>query len=1050
MTIPYTFHPNLVLRSPKKKLEIVIENDEFLRKACTDKTFLEALFLASPVLHAELIKYAAGIIPSSKDIKKLKFSLAKYYLRMSSRCTPFGLFAGCSVATWSETDTLIKFNVKNTVRHTRFDMHYLCALSQHIASLPFIKNELRYYPNSAWYKLGDEIRYVEYKYKNGKRHHLITSVMASEYVLNILQKAANGITAKEIVEILVTEDILIEEAIDFVEELIKSQLLVNELEPAITGEDFLSQIIKVLYKLHINNSEELNGIIILLEKVQKLLLNIEVAVDNDVAVYQEIIYLIKQLNVAFEVSKLFQTDMSFSLIENNVNIKLQKDIIECLDIINKLGTVQENENLESFRKRFYARYEDAEISLLEVLDTESGIGYIENEGGSIMPLIDNISLSGSEIKDAKLQWNKREQYLMNKLLYATSTNAYFIELDINDIDSFKNNWDLLPPSLSVTFKLIDNGKIFLESASGSSAANLLGRFAHGNSDIHQIIKDIIINEDVNNMPVIFAEIAHLPESRVGNILLHPAFRKFEIPFLSKSSVGTENQILLQDLYISVKNNEVLLHSKKLGKQIIPRLSTAHNYSFKALPAYQFLCDLQLQGKQNSIYFDWGALQNQYKFLPRVIYKNCIVHAASWNFEKIDIEALLTSENEILNTNIEAFKKKWKLPDLIVLADNDNELLVNLNDKLMTEIWIDIVKNRQTFTIKEFLGGTKNVPVIDENNKIYCNQFIATLLRNTPAYNFPIFNERKEYDKEIQQNFSLGTEWLYFKVYCGVKGADIILNDAIHPLVNMLLQQGKIDSFFFIRFSDPDFHLRIRFHIPSIEMVWEVVQLFYQHLKPLLEERYISIIQPDTYKRELTRYGSITMPLSENLFFYDSIAMLKFLQFTEGDEREALRWLWAIRAIDQLLNDFGVDIDNKFILMEQIKNSFHAEYNADRFLKEQLSNKYRTYRKQVEDVLNPALDETSNMAEILQLLRVRSVNIASTIVKLKDFESYGQMEVSITELLPSYIHMLVNKIVSANPRVHELVIYDILFTYYRSTIAKTKEKIVKFAKEISPC
>jgi lantibiotic biosynthesis protein len=41
------------------------------------------------------------------------------------------------------------------------------------------------------------------------------------------------------------------------------------------------------------------------------------------------------------------------------------------------------------------------------------------------------------------------------------------------------------------------------------------------------------------------------------------------------------------------------------------------------------------------------------------------------------------------------------------------------------------------------------------------------------------------------------------------------------------------------------------------------------------------------------------------------------------------------------------------------------------------------------------------------------------------------------LLISYIHMLVNRIVSANPRLHELVIYDMLFMYYSTCLAKEK-------------
>ena len=1046
MTVPYYFHDNLVLRSPKKNLQLTIENDNLIEELYNDKEFLEALFLASPVLYTALNKYINEKNTATKDIKKLKISLAKYYLRMSNRCTPFGLFSGCSVAQWNNGNTAIKIDTKKSSRNTRFDMHYLCALAQHLATLPVIKDALLYYPNSAWYKTGNEIRYVECRYVDGKRHHLISAVMASEYVIAILKKAVNGIKIDEIIQLLVAEEIGTEDATEFVNELIDSQVLINELEPSITGREFLYQIIKTLKKINVNNNLLISHIVNLLEKIQLLLRTIDVTINKDIAAYQQVIDIVKQLEVVFDNSKLFQTDLSFSLEENVVDIKLQQEIIETLGILNTLSPSPGNTNLKSFCKRFYERYEDAEIPLLEVLDVESGIGYLENNTSIIMPLIDDLAITPKAIMETQLTWTLRDQYLMKKLLSSITDNTYSIELDAKDLGGFKNEWDSLPPSLAVAFRILDDDRIFLENANGSSAVNLLGRFAHGNNAIHKLIKDIIVSEDEQNPNIIFAEITHLPESRIGNVLLHPAFRKYEIPFLSKASVISQNQILLQDLCISVKENSVQLRSKKLDKQIIPRLSTAHNYSFKALPVYQFLCDLQLQGKQGGIYFDWGVLQEQYKFLPRVTYKNCIVHAATWNFEKSDISDLLASEGEVLTFLLEAFAVKWKLPALLILADSDNELLINLQDKLMIEIWLDTVKNRPAFILKEFLAGTKNVPVKDESNKIYCNQFIATLLKKESSYPLSTFSETNISQKVVQQNFSLGTEWIYFKVYCGAKTADIILNEAISPLVNILLAQHKIDSFFFIRYSDPNFHLRIRFHVINMEDVWLVIQLFYRQLQPFEEERNIYKIHTDTYKRELDRYGYNTISFTENLFFYDSMALLSFLQQTEGDEREKIRWLWAVRAIDDLLCDFELKLTEKLLLMEQIKNSFHIEYNSDKFLKEQLSNKYRLYRRQIENILDRSKDETSDIFVILEILHKKSIQVRKVVAELKKLAENNKLTVTIETLLSSYIHLLINKIVAANPRVHELVIYDMLFTYYKSAVGKAKNATIKVSKE----
>jgi lantibiotic biosynthesis protein len=1031
MDIPFRFHKNLVLRAPRNSAAFNLENTFSIENLYEDKSFLEALFLASPVLYEALLKYKDDKTTNEKDIEKLTLSVAKYYLRMSNRCTPFGLFSGCATATWVNSPT--ELHIGKHYRHSRFDMHYLCALAQHLATLPFIKDKLLYYPNSSFYTLGAEIRYIDYKYINSKRHHLISAVVSSNYVATILKLASAGIKIDAIIQLLVCEEIDTTEAIDFVNELIDSQLLVNELEPAITCNEFLFQIIHTLKKINNPFCEEIENIIVLLENIVEAMQAIDGNAENDVLLYQNIIALINQFDIPFDKTKLFQTDLSFTMGDNNVNMAIQNEMLETLDVVNTLNNPQENPNLHSFIKRFYERFEDKEMPLLEVLDTETGIGYLETNKGNILPLVDDVVVFGKAVSNSQINWTPKDKFLLKKLTTALVENKYEVNIDATELTDFKNDWNALPPSMAVMFRLLDDEQIFIESAGGSSAANLLGRFAHGNATINDIVHNIVAVEDEQNPDIIFAEIVHLPESRIGNILLHPAFRKYEIPFLAKSSVEDAFQIRLQDLYISVSNHSIILRSKKLNKQIIPRLSTAHNYSNRALPIYQFLCDLQLQGKQAGIYFNWGVLESMYKFLPRLTHKKCIVHAATWHFDKNDIETLLNKTGDALVEAITVFRNNWKLPNLIVLADSDNELLINLDDALMIDIWLDAVKNRASFIIKEFLGNTKNAVVKGNDGKIFCNQFVAALLKDTSSYASQIRTSVKDMN-DVQQNFSIGSEWLYFKLYCGVKSADVILVNAILPLINKLLEQRNIHSFFFIRYNDPHFHLRLRFKVTDVEDIGEVIKLFRQHTEMYEADNTIWKIQMDTYKRELDRYGRQAISLAEDLFFYDSMAILQLLQLHDGDEREQVRWQWAVKGIDDLLNDFSISISEKFLILEQIKTAFHTEYNTDKFLRDQLSTKYRNHRKEVEGLLGNSFTENEIESKIQKGKSDKTKVIANKIKNLNDSKI---LDISINALLISYIHMLINRIASANPRLHELVIYDMLFTYYKSCLAKEK-------------
>ena len=71
---------------------------------------------------------------------------------------------------------------------------------------------------------------------------------------------------------------------------------------------------------------------------------------------------------------------------------------------------------------------------------------------------------------------------------------------------------------------------------------------------------------------------------------------------------------------------------------------------------------------------------------------------------------------------------------------------------------------------------------------------------------------------MQKNFILGDEWLYYKIYTGAKTADNILIDVIKPIAQTLFDEQVIDKWFFIRYSDPDFHIRVRFHCVDISKI----------------------------------------------------------------------------------------------------------------------------------------------------------------------------------------------------------------------------------------
>lgn len=166
---------------------------------------------------------------------------------------------------------------------------------------------------------------------------------------------------------------------------------------------------------------------------------------------------------------------------------------------------------------------------------------------------------------------------------------------------------------------------------------------------------------------------------------------------------------------------------------------------------------------------------------------------------------------------------------------------------------------------------------------------------------------------IQRKFIPGSQWLYFKIYTGVKTADEVLAHTIRPFLRELYAERWIDGSFFIRYNDPDFHIRLRLHIDQFENYAPIFRRFEMSFQPLVENGAVIRVLCDTYVREIERYGADTMEPVERLFGIDSGAILELLEKIEElptDTRETTRWQLALALLDDTMTAFGKTPDEK--------------------------------------------------------------------------------------------------------------------------------------------
>jgi len=281
---------------------------------------------------------------------------------------------------------------------------------------------------------------------------------------------------------------------------------------------------------------------------------------------------------------------------------------------------------------------------------------------------------------------------------------------------------------------------------------------------------------------------------------------------------------------------------------------------------------------------------------------------------------------------------------------------------------------------------------------------------------------------IQKTFIPGNQWLYFKIYTGFITADQLITEVIASLANQLLNHRIISKWFFIRYSDPDMHLRLRFLLSDTAKAGLVIEMLNRALHEYIRHHLVWKVQIDSYQRELERYGETTIELSESLFFYDSQCFADLLPIIQGEEEGPLRWIASLASVDYLLNDFSFNLQQKIAFITLVKDNFAREFGLDNS-RYQLSDKYRLHKKAVEEFLGIKDKKYEIIHNILKNRSVMQIPIANHIVQLKE---HGER---LNNLLSSYTHMVINRWFRSKQRMFEAVVYDFLLKYYKSIAAR---------------
>ncbi|MBQ4850325.1 lantibiotic dehydratase [Pseudoalteromonas sp. MMG012] len=999
----------------------------------------EAVYLASPSLLERIEQWRSK--PESKQGKKVAKALLKYMVRMCSRPTPFGLFSGIHKGMVTDSTQLCASDHTQDSRKTRLDMFYLSALKEHFIKHASHSDTLTYKPNPSHYFIAEQCRYIETYMSDESMQYRLSAVESDEYFCFALDQASSGLSLNGLVDAFCDHyaEAEREDVQAYIQDLISEGILLADIPLPLTGDAPDLALLKSLED--IEERETADHLATALSQIERL----DEQKSGEITPYKQLLTHFENLPVKAQENKLFQSDIYRSFETCHLSEMELSRFQKQLELLSGLSLSPEQSALNQFSTKFNARFEGQFVPLDVILDDESGIG-VSNETGYEAPLVAGLNLARSGKGNATVpEISVLDNIIEDAISLPENRSRTSITLKSKELKAKVTNKGAVskyPSSFAAMMSLYQDEKqnpiIKLNGCYGPSSANLLGRFCHLDDSLKADVIGELKREQMHSPDVIFAEVVHMPEGRPGNVIARPHLREYEIVFMADSSLAHEYQIPLSDLYVWVEGQKVKLWSKRLNKQVVPRLSCAHNYSNRSLSAYKFLCMLQHQDGR-APHFSMPSSTERAAFVPRIMLDNLILSEKTWRIDRKHFEDI-AKNGHFEHAKLEVLLSKYQLDPLVSYAMSDNVLNLDLRSPDMFDILLSETKGQTRIELKEVLYAQFESRTMDAQDLHYNNEVIVPFFNElaTPHSHYadnPLANITAT---PIKRRFSAGSQWLSLKVYSGNSLVEQLLSEQLLPLIED--NNALYDKWFFIRYGDPDWHLRLRFHGDPATLCGVLLPKLNALLDPMVESGELHKVELMTYEREVERYGGPeSMALIESLFMFDSALIAKTCGLIDEYD-EGIRWRMALSYTDRLLSLFQYSDEEKFKLISSLRDGFGREFNESSVLRKQLGNRFREYEGQLHDDFEKLhTDKAHECDEVQQalfdLLAQWQQQAAPCVAQLNVLIEDEQLNCSRDSLLGSILHMHNNRMFKAYNREQELVVHDLLRRKYFSADKK---------------
>lgn len=443
---------------------------------------------------------------------------------------------------------------------------------------------------------------------------------------------------------------------------------------------------------------------------------------------------------------------------------------------------------------------------------------------------------------------------------------------------------------------------------GRSTGRFVRRLGPDAAEVRTVAAGI---ERASDPSAIWAELTYLPQpSRLGRLAVRPLCSEWELPLGVSPSVPPDRIVPADELAVGLFDGRLRLYWPARGCEV--RLLASHLVNggrATGLPA--LLTCLAEDDREQLLGFSWGAAESRPR-LPRVTRGRTILRPAQWTVTAVAARRLQPRERSRFGDRLAAWADQAGLPRRVVATHGDQGVPLDVDDAdHVEELRRLLVNAGRPFRLVEDVVSEADAWLPGAGGANHHVELAIPLRavaeRSPDPAPRPLPSLRR---LPGRHGLPPGRRWTSVKLYAGWERQDALI-DRCAEFAADLASRELLEMWYFLRYADPEPHVRVRFCSPTEDQALGLLGAVAQWAGHCFDREICDRVVFDTYEPELERYGGAeAMPHVEQVFAADSVAVAEILRLQASGDMKLRRAAIAACSLDDLLTALGLDVQER--------------------------------------------------------------------------------------------------------------------------------------------